>query len=278
METKILNTALEAAEEAADYLLKGYGGTMEVSLKGIVNPVTDRDYGAEKIIGEIISKSFHDHQILAEEGGLSGPRSRFRWYVDPIDGTANYARGHPFFAVSLCCALLEPNLAPRPLVAVIRAPVLRELFWAVEGGGAFYKQELSDRVMEGRMKVSKVDKVLEALVNTGFPYDLHERLGEILGPLGRVVGRAMALRRAGAASLDMAYVALGRADCYYEFGIKPWDVAAGLLLVSEAGGVSDDLEGGLYNLDRSQSIIAGNKELCQRLTQILQGETSSGEK
>jgi myo-inositol-1(or 4)-monophosphatase len=266
----LLNVAVEAARAGATHLLEGYGRTVEVNLKGAIDLVTKYDLGSEKIVRGVIARSYPGHSVLAEETGFSGNNSPYRWYVDPLDGTTNFTRSHPFFSVSVGCCLLVPGRPPRPLAAAIVAPVLRETFWAFEGGGAFRSQELPGRgVVEEKMRVTDISNPGEALINTGFPYDVANRPEEILGPLGRVLPRVRAVRRAGSASLDLAYLAAGRADGYWEYGIKPWDVAAGCLLVSEAGGVLSDVFGQPFILERSESLLATGKSLHLPLVAIL---------
>ncbi|MDR1049525.1 MAG: inositol monophosphatase [Deltaproteobacteria bacterium] len=266
----LLEVALEAAAAGARYLLEGYGRPLEVSLKGAIDLVTQHNLGSEKIIRKIITRKFPGHSILAEEGGLSGQPSPYRWYVDPLDGTTNYTRSHPFFAVSVACCLMVPGRPPRPLAGVVMAPVLREAYWAVEGGGARRSQDVPGRgEIEERVKVSETGDPGDAFINTGCPYDVRSRPGEIVDPLARMLPSVRALRRAGCSSLDLAYVAAGRADGYWEHGVKPWDVAAGCLLVAEAGGKLSDVSGNPYVLESSDNLLAANPSLHGPLLSIV---------
>ncbi|MDR0356595.1 MAG: inositol monophosphatase [Deltaproteobacteria bacterium] len=268
----LLSVALEAAAAGSSYLLEGYGRTLEVRFKGAIDLVTQYDVGSENIVRKIISRSFPGHSILAEEGGMSGQQSAYRWYIDPLDGTTNFTRSHPFFAVSIACCLIVPGRPPRPLAGVVEAPVLRESFWAYEGGGAHHSQEIRGRgEIEERMKTTETCDPAEALINTGFPYDIANRPEQILSSMSRILPKVRAVRRAGAASLDLAYVACGRADGYWEYGIKPWDVAAGCLLISEAGGLFSELNGAPYILEKSETMLAGNRFIHGRLLSLLNG-------
>jgi myo-inositol-1(or 4)-monophosphatase len=267
----LLEVAFEAANAAARHLLEGYGRVLEVSLKGVIDLVTEYDLASEEIIRKILTHNFPTHAILGEEGGLAdSANSPYRWYIDPLDGTTNFTRSHPFFAVSLACCLIVPGRPPRPQASVIVAPVLRESYWAFEGGGARRSQEIPGRgFVEEAMAVTSVATTMEACVCTGFPYDVANRTEQILGRLSRILPRVRAIRRAGAASLDMAYVAAGRADGYFEFGPKAWDLAAGALMVIEAGGALSDMAGDPYILERSESIIASNGALHKDLVGLL---------
>lgn len=265
-----MEVAIEAARAGARHLLEGYGRALEVSFKGDIDLVTQYDLGSERLICKVITRNFQEHSILSEESGLSTTNSPYRWYIDPLDGTTNFTRSHPFFAVSVACCLMVPGRPPKPLAAVIEAPILRESFWAYEGGGAFRSQDVPGRgLIEEKLKVTEVSKPMDSFICTGFPYDVAKRTDEILGPLKRILPRVRALRRAGAASLDMAYVAAGRADGYFEYGPKAWDLAAGALLVTEAGGVLCDISGAPYVLERSESIIASGRSLQSAMVAIL---------
>jgi myo-inositol-1(or 4)-monophosphatase len=266
----LLNVAFEAARAGAVHLLEGYGRVLEVNLKGAIDLVTQYDLDSERLIRKEITRNFPAHSILAEESGLTPASSPYRWYIDPLDGTTNYTRSHPFFAVSVACALLVPGRPPKPLAGVIVAPVLRETYWAHEGGGAFRSQDVEGRgTIEQKIQVTNVTDSKEAFICTGFPYDVASRTGEIVAPLSRILPKIRALRRAGAAALDMAYVAAGRADGYFEFGPKAWDLAAGIILVTEAGGTISDMTGAPYVLEHATSVIAAGRSFHPVLVSIL---------
>jgi myo-inositol-1(or 4)-monophosphatase len=185
-----------------------------------------------------------------------------------LDGTTNFAHHHPFFAVSVALSLPSES-GFKTIIGVVHAPIIRECFWAVQGQGAF-RQNLEDPLAAPRpLKVSPAAKLVDSLVNTGFPYDVHARVREIMAPFERMLGQVQAVRRSGAASLDLAFVAAGRAEGYWETGLKPWDVAAGALLVEEAGGRVSDNQGGPYQLEKSPTILASNGLLHEAMAQIL---------
>ena len=266
-----LKVALTAAEAGAEVLMSGFGERPRVKYKGVIDLVTEFDLRSEEIIRKIISQNYPDHLLVGEEEGNTGYRqASYKWYIDPLDGTTNFAHGHPFFAVSI--GLIGPGAdgGDAPLVGVILAPALGELYWGHAGGGAFRRVSLPGRgLVERRLAVTPTEKLRGAFLNTGFPYDIYERGGEILHPFGRLVMAARTVRRAGAASLDIAYVAAGVADAFWETGLKPWDVAAGLLLLSEAGGRVSDYQGNPYRLGQSRDILGSNGRLHEAILEQL---------
>lgn len=268
---RALEVALTAAEAGARELMAGYGNRPKVRYKGAINLVTEFDLKSEEVIRGIISKSYPDHLLVGEEEGKSGySQADYKWYIDPLDGTTNFAHGHPFFTVSI--GLIGPDREgrERPLVGVINAPALGELYWGYHQGGAFRRLNIIGRgLVERRLAVTSTDKLRGALLNTGFPYDIYERGGEILHPFGRLVMAARSVRRAGSASLDVAYVAAGMADAFWETGLKAWDVAAGLLLLDEAGGQVSDYLGKPYELGVSRDILGSNGLLHEKILEYL---------
>lgn len=255
-----LKVALTAAEAGAEALMSGYGERPRVRYKGVTDLVTEYDLRSEEIIRKIISASYPDHLLVGEEEGNTGFRqASYKWYIDPLDGTTNFAHGHPFFAVSIGLIGPDGDGDDVPLVGVINAPALGELYWGRAGGGAFRRLNVPGRgLVERRLAVTHTEKLRGAFLNTGFPYDIFERGGEILHPFGRLVMAARTVRRAGSASLDIAYVAAGVADAFWETGLKPWDVAAGLVLLNEAGGLVSDYQGNSYRLGQSRDILGSN--------------------
>ena len=268
---RILRVALAAAEAGAEELMSGFGRKPEVRLKGAIDLVTDYDFRSEKIIRGLIARNFPEHLIIGEEEGQSGGgRAEHRWYIDPLDGTTNFAHGHPFFAVSIGLAALDGDGREQPLAGVVLAPALGETYWAVAGGGAWRRQILPGRGRtERRLAVTATGELRQAMLNTGFPYDVYERGGEILHPFGRLLLEARCVRRAGSAALDLAYVAAGVADAYWETGVKPWDVAAGLILLTEAGGQVSDYHGEPYRLGASPGLVGSNGPLHQSILSYL---------
>lgn len=215
--------ALEVAVDAGDVLRRHFGRVRDVEHKGEVDLVTTADREAETLILRRLGSAFPGHRIVAEESGEHPGGSDFVWYVDPLDGTTNFVHALPHFAVSIAL-VAHGELA----AAVVHDPMRHETFHASRGRGAFLNGE--------RSGVSAVARVGDALIATGFPYDRRRSAARYLPAFERVLRRAQGVRRAGAAALDLAYVACGRLDAYWESQLKPWDTAAGSLLVREAGG------------------------------------------
>jgi myo-inositol-1(or 4)-monophosphatase len=200
-------------------------------LKGAIDPVTDADLASERLIVERLRARFPSHAICAEEEVRDAASPGPTWYVDPLDGTVNFSQAHPFFAVSIAC-----YDGPVPVAAVVHAPRLRETFAAAAGCGATLNGQL--------LGVSAKAALLESVLATGFAYRRRELADNNVAHFADMVLRVRGLRRCGSAALDLAYVAAGRLDGYWEPHLSPWDVAAGALLVREAGGVVTDMRGG----------------------------------
>lgn len=259
----ICNTAVEIAYAAGDLLRQSRREKKDIRRKSTtIDLVTEYDYAAERLILKRLQAAFPDHAILAEEGGIVNQTdSDFIWYVDPLDGTSNFAHGFPVFAVSL--ALYEKE---RPLVGVIYDPLRDEMFSAAAGQGA---RLTSDGVSE-ILQVSRAATLADSLLATGFPYDRHTSSQNNLVQFSAFLKRTQGIRRAGAATLDMAYVAAGRLDGYWEFKLSSWDVAAGVLLVQEAGGKVTAIDGQPFQLTTPVSLIASNNRLHQPMLELLQ--------
>jgi len=255
---QLLTAAGRAALAAGQLIKQGYDQPHEITLKGVINLVTEVDLAAEAAIIASLGADTPGFPIMAEESAAThgqGNAKQF-WVVDPLDGTTNFAHGFPYFAVSI--ALLADG---KPLVAVIYAPMLDELFCATKGGGAW---------LNGRpIRVTGTGQLIAALIGTGFPYELDQTLPGVLRQLAAVLAKVRDIRRAGAAALDLAYVACGRLDGFYEINLQPWDTAAGWLLVEEAGGRVTDGSGGDYS-PFVRSIVASNRTLHPSLLQLLQ--------
>ena len=251
-----LSTAVEAVVRAGDMQMARFGRDVRVDKKGIIDLVTEVDLAVERMFRRLIAERFSDHEVLAEEmgGGASVPPGPC-WVFDPIDGTTNYAHGLPIFCASLA---LELNGVAE--VAAIFDPNRRELFTAERGGGAF---------LNGRpVQVSATSTLVDAMLVTGFPYDVHNRVGEIVGLFGEFVGVARAVRRLGSAAIDLCYVAAGRMDGFWETSLKPWDIAAGALIVAEAGGNVTALDGSPFR-SRGGEVLATNGPIHQPMLDVI---------
>ena len=253
-----LNTAIEAARKAGDIAQINFAriNQSDIKTKAYNEFVTFVDEEAEKAIVDIIHGRYPDHTILGEEQGLKGNESDYLWIIDPIDGTTNYIHSFPVYCVSIAL-----KIKGRLEVAVIYDPSRQELFTAIRGMGA---------LLDGRkIRVSKQRKLQGALLGTGFPYrdqlDWLEVYLDIFIDFTRIVG---AIRRPGSAALDLAYVASGRYDGFWEFGLKPWDVAAGVLLIQEAGGLVKSMIPGEDAVE-SGSLLCGNPHLFDPMSEIV---------
>lgn len=251
-----LNIAVKAARKAGSLILRHMDRLSGVSVtqKGRNDFVSEVDRQAEDEIVAILRKAYPTHGILAEEGGVSGGDD-FQWIIDPLDGTTNYLHGFPQFAVSI--ALSSRGRLDQ---AVVYDPLREELFTASRGGGAF----LNDR----RLRVSQRKGLEGALLGTGFPFRQHEVLDAYLAMFKALHADTAGIRRAGSAALDLAYVAAGRLDGFWEFGLKPWDLAAGALLIREAGGLVGDFTGGEEYMDTG-NLVAGAPKVFAAILQAI---------
>jgi myo-inositol-1(or 4)-monophosphatase len=254
----ILNVMLNAATKAARSLKRDFGEVenLQVSKKGPADFVTAADRKAEEIIRAELQRARPDYSFLMEESGATqGADPQHRWIVDPLDGTTNFLHGIPQFAISIA---LERQ--GRISAALVYNPITDELFTAERGGGAF----LNDR----RMRVAARTQLGEAVVATGTPHLGRGDYGKFLEEIALLMPAVAGVRRYGAAALDLAWVAAGRFDGFWERDLSPWDIAAGLLLVREAGGFASDLDGGETMLD-SGHIVAGNEAIHRQLLGLL---------
>jgi len=252
-----LNIAIKAARRAGQIINRASLDIerLQVSVKQQSDYVTEVDRAAEAAIIDTIREAYPKHAILAEESGSSGD-SEYQWIIDPLDGTTNFIHGFPQYAVSI-------GLAHKGVMnqAVVYDPTRNELFTAGKGAGAY----LNDK----RIRVSKRAKLAEALIGTGFPYRMFDHADAYTAIFRELTQKTAGLRRPGAASIDLAYVACGRTDGFWEFGLSPWDIAAGTLLVSEAGGLVSDLAGE-SNYLATGNIVAGTPKIFGQLLQIVQ--------
>lgn len=250
-----LAAAREAAKEAGRILMEGFGRRPEVYYKGRINIVTEIDRRSEASIVAFLHRRFPDYTILSEEGQGYEGKGGASWIVDPLDGTTNYTHGFPFFAVSI--ALQQQG---QLRCGVVYDPLREEWFTAIQGGGASLNDE--------PIHVSDTDVLVEALLCTGFPYELKEHFEMNLKHFRNFSMRALAVRRPGAAALDLSYVAAGRLDGFWEFQLKPWDMAAGTLLIMEAGGTVTDAGGSPLNVFGDE-IVASNSQIHQAMLDVL---------
>jgi myo-inositol-1(or 4)-monophosphatase len=248
MNPLFLATAVEAVIKAGDIQMAFISSGFNVSKKGKIDLVTEADIAAETMFRKMIAERFPDHTILAEEFGQDKATrdASHCWVFDPIDGTNNYAHGLPIF-----CSSLALEVDGRGVLGAIYDPTRRELFVAERGGGAFLNGD--------PIRVSNAATLVESMLVTGFPYDVHKRIPEIIGLFGEFVGQARAVRRLGSAALDLCYVAAGRMDGFWEQDLKPWDIAAGGLIVEEAGGTVTDFDGGPFSSRRHQVLATNGK-------------------
>ncbi len=261
----MLNTAVKAARRAGGVINRATRNldVLTVRSKSANDFVSEVDQEAERAIVQTLRGAYPEHAILAEEGGATG-RSEYLWIVDPLDGTTNFLHGFPQYAVSI--ALRHRGVLTQ---AVVFDPNRNDLFTASRGRGAF----LNDQ----RIRVSRRLRVADALIGTGFPFRQFKQIDTYLAILREMMQKAPGVRRAGAAALDLAYVAAGRLDGFWEFGLAPWDIAAGALLVIEAGGLVGDLEGNDGYMD-SGNLIAGNPKVFAQMVQMIGAHVRAGDR
>jgi myo-inositol-1(or 4)-monophosphatase len=249
--SSFLDAAIEIAREAGQILLAHCGTTFE--LKGEYDLITAADRASERFIVEQLRARFPEHGIVAEEGGRAEMRSEFRWYVDPLDGTTNFAHGFPMWNVTLALVRKEEVVA-----GVIYDPLNRELFTAERGAGA--------RLNGARIRTSKTRHLEDALLATGFPSrKRHQSVNIHFYYQAGMITHGV--RRGGAAALDLAYTACGRLDGFWEFGLNPWDMAAGVLIVEEAGGRVSGMRGEVFDL-QGKYVLADNGWLHEPLLRL----------
>ena len=253
-----LNIAVKAARRAATVINRASTqlDLLTVQSKSPNDFVTEVDRAAEQAIIEVLRDAVPGHGILAEESGESGPESEFTWIIDPLDGTTNFIHGLPQYAVSI--AQTKNGVLEH---AVVYDPNTNEMFTASRGAGAF----LNDR----RIRVSRRTRLNEALIGTGFPFRRFDHVDAYLAMFKELTQKTAGIRRPGAASLDLAYVAAGRFDGFWEMGLSPWDMAAGALLIQEAGGLVSDLSGEANYLTTG-NLVAGTPKIFGQLLPIIQ--------
>lgn len=246
-----LEFIIKLSKGAGDILRAGYGKEHHIVFKGPVDLVTEIDRQAEDFIIHKIRKAFPDHSIIAEESGKLEGEIEKRWFIDPLDGTSNYSRGLPLFAVSIAYA--EKG---EMRLACVYDPLRDECFYAEKGGGAW---------LNGKsIHVSTIEVLINAMLVTGFPYDIHKKNNN-LDNFTNIIREVHTVRRLGSAALDLVYVAVGRLDAYWEIDIYPWDIAAGTLIIEEAGGLVTTIHGDPIYMRPPYDIIASNGILHNKL-------------
>jgi myo-inositol-1(or 4)-monophosphatase len=257
MDDDLKRVALKAVKEGGAILLKYLGKIKSIDYKGEINLVTEADQRSEEVILSIIKDSYPNHRILAEETGESGNSSSFKWIIDPLDGTTNYAHGYPCFCVSLAIEYEE-----EVIYGAVYDPVKDELFTAEKGKGAFINGKA--------IKTSSTKQLDQSLLCTGFPYDVRDDMDSNILIFRTFLMKAQAVRRDGSAALDLCHTAAGRFDGFWEQKLFPWDVAAGGLLVTEAGGKLTNFTGGNFSI-YDKEIVASNGLIHDQMVEALNG-------
>ena len=262
METpKILNIAILAALRGGEILRRGFGTVFDVNSKvGKHDLVTEYDMIVENELIEFIRSHFPEHNILAEEGGTNGENEDVvTWIIDPLDGTVNFAHNIPMFAVSIAASFQGKILA-----GVVYNPMVNELFTAEKCGGAFLNGS--------KLGVTNTALLSDCIAATGFPYNTYENPLHCIDHFTYMARLGIPLRRIGSAAIDLAYLAAGRVDCFWEVSLKPWDYAAGKLLVEEAGGILTDFQGRAYDQITEGPIVASNGAVHKQLIEHFKDE------
>lgn len=250
-----VRVAIGAALKSGIFLKRSIGNIKKISYKGRINIVTDCDKRSEEIIVGRILSAFPDHSILTEESRPIHGRPECRWIIDPLDGTTNFSRQFPFFAVSIAF-----ELEGRVVLGVVYDPMREELFYGEEKMGA--------RLNNRRIAVSGTSRISEGFLATGFAYGIKGAKNTNIANFRNFLMRSLAIRRAGSAALDMCYVACGRFDGFWEMGLYPWDTAAAFLIVKEAGGMVTKLDGTIYR-HYDKEVLASNGKIHRQMVDIL---------
>lgn len=252
---EFLATAIEAVVRAGDLQIAKFGTNVRIQKKGMIDLVTEVDLEVEKMFRAMIAERFPDHDVLAEEMDVASTGARHRWVFDPLDGTTNFAHGVPIF-----CASLALEIDGDAVVAAVYDPNRRELFTAEKGVGSWLNGE--------PLKVSTNDSVLESMLVTGFPYNVHQDADAFVKVFAQVLKQARAIRRLGSAAIDMCWVAAGRMDGFWEASLKPWDTRAAALILEEAGGKVTSMTGGAWDA-YAGDIVATNGLIHDEVLGIL---------
>ena len=252
---RFLSTAVEAVVRAGELQMAKFGTGIRVDKKGAIDLVTEVDLEVERMFRAMIAERYPEHDVLAEEMGGSSRGARHRWVFDPLDGTTNFAHGVPIF-----CASLALEIDGEAVVAAVYDPNRRELFTAEAGVGSWLNGT--------RLQVSANATVLESMLVTGFPYNIHQKADEFLKVFGQVLREARAIRRLGSAAIDICWVAAGRMDGFWEASLKPWDTRAAALILEEAGGRVTGMDGETWQPDAGH-IVATNGLIHDEVLRII---------
>ena len=255
--------AVRAALQAGQLLIQHAGKVKRIGYKDEVNLVTEVDCLSEETIISLIKSKFPDHGILTEESEGKKSKSAYKWVIDPLDGTTNYAHDFPSYCVSIA---LEKER--EIILGVVYNPNLDELFVAEKGKGAYLSKGKKPEQGKRRIYVSQTEQLSRSLLATGFPYDIRTSEIDNMNHFANFYKRSQAIRRAGSAALDLSYLAMGRFDGFWELKLSPWDMAAGSLLVAEAGGKITDFSGGPFNIYLKE-ILASNGKIHQQMIDVL---------
>ena len=253
---RFLNTAWQAAAEAGELIRAQWQQTKTIDYKGVIDLVTSVDRDAERLIVQILQREFPSHSIVAEEETtFEATSADYRWIIDPLDGTTNFAHGYPQLSISVAL-----EYRGEVILGLVYDPLRRECFRAIKNGGA---------TMNGApIGVSNVNELDKALLATGFPYDARDHARYYLTFFEAFLTRCQGIRRGGSAALDLCYVAAGRLDGYWELQLKPWDVAAGALIVREAGGAVSDFSGKAFAISGTET-LASNGMIHDEMVHVL---------
>lgn len=250
----MIDFVIQLAKKAGNYLKENIESDLHVHYKGRINPVTRIDKISQEIIFDEIENNFPSHAVIAEEGLNKKTGSEFTWIIDPLDGTVNYIHRIPIFCVSI--AIFQKN---EPYIGVCYNPMRDELFYSEKNKGAYYNGK--------KILVSSTSKLIDALVVTGFPYT-QNKMGDSLVLFSRILENVQGVRRLGSAALDLCYVAAGYFDGFWEMGLQPWDVAAGIVIVNEAGGIVTGFNDEPFDLYKG-NILAGNVKIHKELKKLI---------
>ena len=238
--------AINTAKSSGKILMNYFDSNLDIQKKSSIDLVTKADIESEQNIIEAILNKFPNHSIIAEESHLIDNNSNYRWVIDPLDGTTNFVHSLPIFAVSIALQYKKETI-----LGVVYNPAYKKCFWAIKNGGAFQN--------DTRISVSNIDKLIDSLLVTGFPYSHNKAWDKSFELFHELYSKTQGIRRLGAASLDFCFVAMGRFECFYEFNLKPWDICAGDLICREAGGKTSNWKGQKMPFSGSDILASNNK-------------------